>query len=380
MRRRTVVLLVVAAVLAALWPSVLYPGGKAALLIADVYSTALTGTNVTEVFTPDPRQRETEEVFAGERMRVSWWRPGWGDRHPGVMLVNGATPAGNDDFETRRISAALARAGYLVMLPEFAFLREARLELAATRQVAAAFGHLRGREETGGKPAGAFGFSVGGGILLAAAGHEDELREADYLAVLGAYFDWDTYLASVVTRAQLREGTVVSWMPHPEVRARLPLAVLSVLPDDADREVLERALAAGEGRVTGPEPAALSEEGRALWRVFAATDFAECLRLIRELSPGAREVFDLLSPETSWARVAQPVYWIHDANDTFEPLAEAEAARAAPRDGRLEIVTPRLISHAVPLGEEARSRGLDFWVSELWALLRFAIGVFRVAG
>lgn len=379
-RRRVVLIAALALLLALLWPTVLYPGGKAALLMGDIYSTALTGTNLTEAITPDPRRRETEETFAGARMRVSWWRPGWGDRHPGVMLVNGATPLGNDNPETRRISAALARAGYLVMLPELPFLLEGRLEPAATEQIAAAFGHLRARPETAGRPVGAFAVSVGGGMLLAAAGAHEELREADYLAVLGAYFDWDTYLASVIARAQRLDGELVPWTPDPEVRQRLPAAVVALVPSATERAILIEAVSSGDGRVAGPPPEGLGPEALALWRAFAAGDHAEALRLLRALPEPMRAVIDRLSPQTVWAEIEPPIFWMHDANDTFEPLAELEAAREAPRDGRLEAVTPRLISHAVPLAEEARTQGLAFWVAELWALLRFAIDVFRIAG
>ncbi|MEK7285389.1 MAG: hypothetical protein AAB114_05950, partial [Chloroflexota bacterium] len=165
MRRRALLVAIVFAI-GLLWQPLLYPAGKAALLLLDIYSPILLGSNVAALVTPEPRERESRESIGGVEMRVSWWRPGWGDRHPGVMLVNGATPVGNDNSATRLLGRALARAGYLVMLPEFPFLVEGRLDPDAPRGVDAAFGALRALPETAGRPTGAFGASVGGGILL----------------------------------------------------------------------------------------------------------------------------------------------------------------------------------------------------------------------
>src|SRR4030081_210310 len=125
-RRVMLVVLIVAFGLA--WRPTIRPGLQATLIVADIYSTALGYPNAAAAVSPPPREAETRERFAGAEVRVSWWRPGGGDRHPGTVLANGATSAGNDDPEPRRLAEALARGGYLVMLPEFAFLKEGRFE------------------------------------------------------------------------------------------------------------------------------------------------------------------------------------------------------------------------------------------------------------
>ena len=205
------------------------------ILVGDIYSSALWDRNVAAWVTPVPRVTGTRETLGGIDMRVTWWRPGWGERHPGIMLVNGATALGNDDPETVRLAEALARAGYLVMLPEFPFIQEGRLEPRAPEIIDAAFGRALSLPDTAGMPVSAFGFSVGGGMLLAAASRPGALEQAAYVGVLGAYFDLDTYLASVVTGAQVRDGRQLAWDPDPLVRLRLPIAAAEALSDDADR-------------------------------------------------------------------------------------------------------------------------------------------------
>src|SRR5205809_5458813 len=221
MRRRLVFALLVVAI-AILWRPVLRPLGAGAILVADIYSSALWDRNVAWYVTPLPRVTGTRESFGGIEMRVTWWRPGWGDRHPALMMVNGATALGNDDPETTRLAEALARAGYLVMLPEFPFIREGTLEPRAPAIIDAAFARLQAVPDARGMPVGAFGFSVGGGMLLAAAGQDEAVAPASYVGALRAYYDLDTYLPSVVTRTQMLDGASTAWDPDPIRRPPLP--------------------------------------------------------------------------------------------------------------------------------------------------------------
>ncbi|HEY8860617.1 MAG TPA: hypothetical protein VIN37_00800 [Candidatus Limnocylindria bacterium] len=351
-RRLALVVLIVAFGL--LWRPVIRPGLQATVIVADIYSTALGYPNAAAAVSPSPRETETRERFAGSEMRVSWWRPGWADRHPGIMLANGATAAGNDDPETRRLAEALARGGYLVMLPEFPFLKEGRFESGATAQLDAAFALLRGLPETADRPAGAFGFSIGGGIMVASAARGGALAHADYLAVLGTYYDLDTYLASVASLTQRRGATLQPWPADPEVRDRLPAAALAAFDDEGDRTALQSALAAG--------------------------GYDAVLARLRALPPSMRATFDELSPRAGWATIRPPVFWLHDANDRFEPIAEAEAAVDARRAGPTELTVSHLISHAAPLGGQDEANGIGFWLVEISTLMGFGLAVLRAGG
>ena len=336
-----------------LWTPVLKPAGQAAILILDIYSESLVGRNVARLVTPEPRASETRERLGGTEMRVDWWHPGTGTSHPGVLVVPGASALGNDNEALRGFAASMARAGYLVMLPEFPFLKEGRFDPAATAQLDGSFAALRARPETRGRASGAFGISVGGGLLLVAAGKEPALGGATFVSVLGAYYDMDTYLASVAGAQQLRGGRLLPWAPSDEARERLPAAAIEAVAP-AEREAVRQAL--------------------------AAPTYEEALRRIRDLPPGARAVFDALSPETVWPRIRAPVFWIHDPNDTYEPLAEAEAAAAAPSGGRMVLVVPRLVQHAVAEAGEAKQQGPLFVLGELWQLAAFTFEILRLAG
>lgn len=351
-RRLALVVLIVAIGLG--WQPLVRPGLQAGVIIASIYSTALWGWNAAGLVSPPPRVSDTGETYAGSQMRVTWWRPGWGDRHPAIMIANGATRLGNDDPDTRRLAEALARGGFLVMLPEFAFLEESRLEPGATDQLEAAFGALRDLPETRDQRVGAFGSSVGAGIMLAAAGGGGALGRADHLTVLGAYYDLDTWLASVATLTQLRGGALEPWPADQIVRDKLPAAAIDAVEGGSDRAALRAALDAG--------------------------GYDTVLAGLRQLPSPVRATFEHLSPRTKWVTIRPPVFWLHDAGDRFEPIAEAEAAAAAPRAGPTDLVVSHLISHAAPLPGQQGEGGPGFWIRELWALLGFAVSVLRAGG
>ena len=363
------------------WVPFFAPLSRGAIVVLDVYSSALSGGNAAAAITPAPRVVEERLVLAGEDARITWWIPGAGDRHPAMLVVNGASSAGNDDPETRRISEALCRAGYLVMLPQLSFLTEARLERSAPARVDAAFAALLARGDADPDRAGAFGFSVGGGVLFAAAGVPGAaLGRARYLGALGAFFDIRTYLASVVSGTQVRHGQAEAWTPDPEARLKLPVGAAQALSDTRDRDAVVAAIRASGGPLAADPPADLGAEARALWLALAATNYDTALARIDALPVSLRDTFAALSPRTRWAAVTASVFWLHDEADRFEPVSEAERASAAPHAGTTELHLTRLLSHAAALGPDAQAQGADFWVRELTGLLRFAFDVLRRAG
>jgi hypothetical protein len=217
-------------------------------------------------------------------------------------------------------------------------------------------------------------------MLLAAAAHHGYLDGAAYLGVLGGYFDLDTYLASVVSSSQERNGTVEPWDADAEVRLRLPVATAEALADAGDRATVTAALRAAGGRITGTPPNALGPEAVSLWNALTPSAYADALARIRALPASLRAVFEGLSPRTSWGDVRSPVFWLHDVGDRFEPVSEAETALAAARPGHMRLQRTSLLSHAAALGEGAREKGLDFWAPELIGLLSFAAETLRAGG
>jgi dienelactone hydrolase len=326
---------------------------RALAILGHVYSAELLGRSLVAPFTARPRRWETSETFGGVPMRVGWWRPGRGRRHPAMLWVIGATPEGIDFPQLAVAAEGFARGGFLLMVPDLPFMKEERLDPSGPAQIAEAFASLVRHPAAAARP-GAFGFSIGGGVLLAAAAQDERFHGAAYLAVLGAYFDIATYVASVASRRQRRDGRLVAWDPSPDVPERLAGSAAKLAHDAAERAALDD--------------------------VLTAASYDEVLARLGTLPAGLREALERLSPRAGWERIGPPIFWLHDERDQYVPVAELEAARLAPGRSALRSEVVRLLQHAVPVANSARGRGFGFWLSELGKLLRFALAVLRAAG
>src|SRR6185503_9781645 len=97
-----------------------------------------------------------------------------------------------------------------------------------------------------------------------------------------------------------RNGALEAWDADAEVRLRLPVAAAEALSDPSDRERITAELRSTGGRLSGEPPSGLGTEGAALWRALSATDYDIALERLHVLPASLREVFDSLSPQTSW--------------------------------------------------------------------------------
>src|ERR671922_274975 len=83
---------------------------------------------VVAVLSKEPRVEET--VVAGAPSTVV--RPGGGRRWPAIVFVNGATRDGRHHPQVQRLARGLARAGFLVVVPDLPGLRLGEITPATT--------------------------------------------------------------------------------------------------------------------------------------------------------------------------------------------------------------------------------------------------------
>src|SRR5437773_1206026 len=101
MRRRLALALLVVAI-AILWRPLIRPVGSGAILVADIYSSALWDRNVAEYVTPLPQVTGAREAFGGIELLVTWWRARGVLRHRHVPRERG-----HEDAARRRPAGAV---------------------------------------------------------------------------------------------------------------------------------------------------------------------------------------------------------------------------------------------------------------------------------
>jgi pimeloyl-ACP methyl ester carboxylesterase len=286
----------------------------------------------TRAVTHEPRIEET--AISGAPSTLA--RPGKGNGPwPAVVFVNGATRAGRHHEKVQRLANGLARAGFLVAVPDLPGLPLGEITPAtrnATVQVARA---VAGREDVEDGKVALYGVSVGATLALLAAespaladrvtivGGEApwaDLRRTIRLATTGFYngdrYETDPYVRLAVARSLVAQG-------NPQL-----LEQLETVDDDA------------------PDPLAGLSGTQPLVKLLLNRDPARFDELYARLPAGTRRSVELLSPIRQARRLTMPVELVTAPHDQYFPPAESHAlARAAP-DARVTVTST--LDHAVP--------------------------------
>lgn len=227
----------------------------------------------------------------------------------GVVVVHGAAPGGKDDPRLQHLCRALARAGFIVLVPDIAPLKAARLDPRMINDVAGAVESLAGAT---GRPVGLIGVSIGAGPALMAAARHEIRDQVAFILTIGGYAS----LRSVLEQALAMPTTALSpelAEAREEMRRQLIEANADILGTAADR------LRKNPGMIPRWE----------------------------ELPDALRSAAEALSPEGGMTSLKAPIFLAHSETDPVIAPAESrrlyEDARRAGVPARL--VTFRLFSH-----------------------------------
>jgi pimeloyl-ACP methyl ester carboxylesterase len=330
---------IVAVVAQRSWPAVQL---QAVAVLATTDATPVLAWAVRAV-TAEPRAEET--TVAGEPATVV--RPGRGDGPwPAIVFVNGATRAGRHHPKVQRLARGLARAGFLVAVPDLPGLRLGEITPATTAATIDVAKATSERRDVRGRRVGLYGVSVGASLALLAAesrtlagritvaGGEAPwvgMRGVIRLATTGYYghtrYKTDPYASLAIARS------LAAGLPRSRGRGML-LGRLEAVPDHDPRPLVS--LEGGDYRGAAGRLVALLEN-----RSPRRFD-----RLYARLPAQLRRAVVALSPIRGADRLQLPVELASAPHDKYFPPAESRAlARVAP-DVRVTVTST--LDHAVP--------------------------------
>lgn len=366
---RLATLLLVAALVAA---AIAYRGwltaqARAAVVLSVVLEAPVAEWTVGRV-TPEPHVEDVE--FAG--LPTTLARSSGDGPWPTIVFLNGATARGRQHPRVQALARGLARAGYLVLVPDLPGLRRGEI---TTRTLAAALAVVEAAvrsPDTRGDVA-LLGVSAGATLALLVA-EDPEL--ADRISVVGAIAPY-TDLAEVVRLATTgyyeRDGKLVRYEAEEFVSLAVARSLVAGLPPGRDRDALVARLRAVESDAADPLAAvrearrgALGPGTRALVAVLVNDDPRRFDSLYARLPRALRAEHRRLSPIVRARRIRAPVEIASAPHDKYFPVAESQAlARANPR---VRVTVTRTLAHAIP---EASVRD----VADLLAFEAFVVRV-----
>jgi hypothetical protein len=279
-----------------------------------------------------------------ERVRyptcVGWaegdlYRPAAGGPHPGVLVCLGVVPFGVEHPQVARLGRALARSGWAALLHWSPAMRDLRFDPADVANFALAYRWLVERPEVDPARSGFLGTCVGGSFALMAAA---DARIRGRLAFVSAYAPYSsmwTFARDIAGATRTLGDRREPWAVDPLTWKVFVRSLTDPLtPGDARR--LREAFgdrftwdASGSAVVRSPmrgplDPGELSEDGRAVHRLLAATDPHVAEAALHLLPPSIRARLTALSPVGYLDDIEAPlIHVMHDRYDPVIPVGES---------------------------------------------------------
>lgn len=268
-----------------------------------------------------------QKTIAGVPVEVV--RPGGRGPWPTWLFVNGAHPERRREPIVMRLSRGLARAGFLVFVPDIPGLGEGAIgdgTLAATVGVTeAAAGHPDVRD---GRVA-LIGASTGAGLAVLAAGHERLADRVSVVAAVAPFANLERMICLATTSAYGETGAFSRHevtVLHRRVVAR---SLASTVTEEDDRvrllAALDRAERADEDPIAALPRDVESDAARAVVALLTNEDPERFSELYAALPEPVLGLLARLSPVSGSGSVRAPVEIVVPPSDEYFPLGEAEA-------------------------------------------------------
>jgi dienelactone hydrolase len=323
----------------------------ALVVLTTTLETPVLG-QLASALTDEPEVEEA--TVAGMPTTVA--RPAGDGPRPVLVIVNGATELGRGHPTLQRLARGLARAGYVVLIPDLPGLAQGELTEAtvrATVDVARAAGDR----------VGLVGVSVGTSLALLAAEDPTLTGRVSVVGGTAPYSDL-TNLVRLATTGYYRDGNLlVPFETDPFLAVAVARSLAAALPAGPERDAVRAQVNMLDDNAADPlaPMRALPREGlapavRTVVELLANQDPRRFDELYAAVPADLRAIVARLSPLTGAADLTTRVELATAPRDEYVPLAEPQAlVRAAP-NARLAVT--RTLKHAIPQASAGSFREL----------------------
>lgn len=261
------------------------------------------------------------------------YRPGGIRQHPGIILAHGAVKDGKDDPALLLAGPSLARAGYVVLVPQLDNLAKFQLHPDDIETLVASFKYLS-EQEFCNKRIGMLGVCLSAPLVLLAAAEPSISRNVAIIGFWGGYYNIKDWLQSVITKHYIiNEGQPVPWEPRSVLTEKLPAWLTEFIPDSPEKFHLKEIFSGGSADFAQSK---LSPEGQALHELLASRDPARARELWTKLHFDLRQALDNLSPHLKIDQLHAKIAIIHTFTDDVIPWVESvKLAQAVNQENKI---------------------------------------------
>lgn len=297
---------------------------RRAVVVLSVTSPTPVLSWVVRVVTDEPRTEET--TLAGLPATVV--RPGHGSRWPAVVLL----PPRRADPGSLRLARGLARAGYVVLLPDLPGMADGQIDDATVKKTVDTGLDAVHRGDVRGGQIAFVGAWAGASVALLAA--EDTLL-APRVSVVAGVAPWTavpSMLRLATTGFVLDAGELTPYSVDPYVALAAARSLVAALAPSTDRsQLLQLLLGVGQNDpdplrvVRGLALGSLTADAAAVVRLLANTHAPTFDSLYAALPDYVHAAIERLSPLVGAAQIQARVELATADHDRFVPPAESRA-------------------------------------------------------
>ena len=274
-----------------------------------------------------------------------------------IVLVPGFTPQGKDDPRLVQLAHTLARARFLVLVPDLQGSKDLSVrpeDAAAIGDAAALLARLEVDRATDEQEVGVAAISYAAGLAVLATLTPEGEEAIDFLVAIGGYYDTKNVITFSTTGA-FREPGSAHWQtrtPDPQAKWIFLRGNLHMLNDPEDRAILEEIARRRMGDPKAPiDDVAddLGDEGRSLLALILNDDQERVPALLDDLPASAQAAIEMLSlTNRDLSHLSNGAILIHGRADTMIPHTESERLARAIGDVDLHLIDG--FSHIDPQG------------------------------
>lgn len=255
------------------------------------------------------------------------YRPNDQRQHSGIILAHGAVEGGKDDPALILAGPSLARAGYIVLVPQLDNLAKFRLHQDDIEALVAGFQFLSG-QEFGNKKIGMVGVCLSAPLVFLAATDPKISHEIYVIGSWGGYYNIKEWLGAVITGHYFEQGAPKTWRPRVVLTEELPKWLIELMPNSSDKAYLEQMMS---GDSVDSARSNLSPVGQALHDLLTNRDPAQVEDFWERLPPEIQQTLDSLSPHLQADQLRAKIAIIHTLSDDVIPWVESEKLAEAIR-------------------------------------------------
>jgi len=320
---------------------------------------------VVRALTPEPRV----ETMALDGVPIELVLPAGDGQWPAFHFVNGAHPERRQEPIVQRVTHGLARAGFVVALPDLPGLGDGELTPGTFDAARAVTQMVANRPEVRDGRVALAGVSAGSGIALVTAADPGLAGRISVVAAVVPFADIERLACLATTSRYERNGTVRRYEVTALMRRVVARSLVAALPAGDDRSALLDLLRAQDPddvdavRILSDPGRELGADARRVVSLLLCEDNERFADLYRDLPADITRRLRALSPGEHAPAIRTRVEAIAPPDDPYFPLQEAEALVELVPDARLTVT--RVLDHTRPslslshLGDFARFLG---WV------------------